>query len=94
MSVRLFDAVLDSGALPGDLSDGEAAMVRGIILAGHAGAPSPPPGKAWLHELVANGRNGLDVDKYDYLQRDAACTGCRVAADFNRLQASGGWAPG
>jgi len=46
-----------------------------------------PQGKRWLHELVANGRNGLDVDKFDYLQRDARHTGCRIAADFDRLQA-------
>ena len=36
---------------------------------------------------MANGRNGLDVDKFDYLQRDARHTGCRIAADFDRLRA-------
>lgn len=61
-----------------------------MILAGHHDASSrasPPPGQRWLYEIVANGRNGLDVDKFDYLQRDAACTGCRIAADFDRLSA-------
>lgn len=123
MSVRVFDSILDSGAVPdGALSEGEAARVRDIILAGHGGGgggsggggggdnendtadafSTPtgtqntqqnddhrrfPEGKRWLHELVANGRNGLDVDKFDYLQRDAQHTGCRIAADFNRLQA-------
>ena len=118
MSVRVFDSILDSGAVPdGALSESEARRVRDIILAGHGGGGgggggehenvflstptgttqnntqgSPnnsnfPQGKRWLHELVANGRNGLDVDKFDYLQRDAQHTGCRIAADFNRLQA-------
>ena len=120
MSVRVFDSILDSGAVPdGALSESEAARVRNIILAGHGGngggggndggsehaflstptgtqnsqgSPSNaatrfPQGKRWLHELVANGRNGLDVDKFDYLLRDAQHTGCRIAADFNRLQA-------
>ena len=122
MSVRVFDSILDSGAVPdGALTEAEAGRVRDIILAGHGGggsggggangnganenaflstptgtqdcSPSSnnnnrfPQGKRWLHELVANGRNGLDVDKFDYLQRDAQHTGCRIAADFNRLQA-------
>ena len=117
MSVRVFDSILDSGAVPdGALTEAEAGRVRDIILAGHGsghgdgedaflstptggagtqgtpqGSPSNtnrfPQGKRWLHELVANGRNGLDVDKFDYLQRDAQHTGCRIAADFNRLQA-------
>lgn len=88
MSVRVFDAILDSGALPdAAFDDGTAARVRAMILAGHDGAPPPPAGKRWLYELVANGRNGLDVDKFDYLQRDARHTGCRIAADFDRLRA-------
>ena len=61
-----------------------------MILAGHhdsATRTSPPSGQRWLYDIVANGRNGLDVDKFDYLQRDAACTGCRIAADFDRLSA-------
>ena len=123
MSVRVFDSILDSGAVPdGALSECEAARVRDIILAGHGngggsgsgggengnenallstptgtrndntqasdgGGNRFPSGKRWLLELVANGRNGLDVDKFDYLQRDAQHTGCRIAADFDRLQA-------
>ena len=89
MSVRVFDAVLDSGAVPDSLSftDADARSVRHMILAGHGGAPAPPPGKRWLYELVANGRNGLDVDKFDYLQRDARNAGCKIAADFDRLRA-------
>ena len=44
------------------------------------------PGKQYLHEIVANGRNGLDVDKFDYLRRDAKCCGVRIAADIDRLR--------
>lgn len=32
-----------------------------------AGGSAP---RGWRYELVANGRNGLDVDKFDYLQVD------------------------
>ena len=43
-------------------------------------------GRQYLHEIVANGRNGLDVDKYDYLSRDAYCCGVPMAAELNRLK--------
>ena len=51
-----------------------------------AGAPPEKHGRQYLHEIVANGRNGLDVDKFDYLQRDARCCGVLIAADIDRLR--------
>ena len=35
--------------------------------------------------MVANGRNGLDVDKFDYIQRDAYFTGINIMSDFGRV---------
>ena len=35
---------------------------------------------------MANGRNGLDVDKFDYLQRDSLYCNVKINADFDRLQ--------
>lgn len=35
---------------------------------------------------MANGRNGLDVDKYDYLQRDSMYCNVKISADFDRIQ--------
>ena len=29
------------------------------------------PDRSWLFEIVSNSRNGIDVDKIDYLQRDS-----------------------
>ena len=52
----------------------------------YADAPREKSGKQYLHEIVANGRNGLDVDKFDYLQRDARCCGVLIAADIDRLR--------
>lgn len=37
-------------------------------------------------QIVANGRNGLDVDKFDYLQRDSLYCNVKINADFDRLQ--------
>jgi hypothetical protein len=40
-------------------------------------------GKGFLREVVSNWRNGLDVDKYDYLVRDAAAAGIKTGCDVS-----------
>jgi hypothetical protein len=45
-----------------------AAQIPEMIRAGDGKQKA----KGWMYELVANGRNGLDVDKFDYLQ--VGCT--------------------
>jgi HD superfamily phosphohydrolase len=44
-----------------------------------------PVEKAWLYEIVANGRSGLDVDKCDYFRRDAHYLGIRREFDHRRF---------
>jgi hypothetical protein len=39
-------------------------QVIDMIRAGEKGQPH----RGWLYDIVANGRNGLDCDKFDYLQ--------------------------
>lgn len=43
-----------------------------------------PLRKAWLHEVVSNWRSGFDVDKFDYLRRDAHFLGIRREFDHER----------
>lgn len=38
-----------------------------------------------MYEIVANGRNSIDVDKFDYLVRDAVNLGIKATYDFTRL---------
>lgn len=42
-------------------------------------------GRSWMFDVVANKRNGIDVDKFDYLVRDAHCTGVRISTDPRRI---------
>jgi len=41
--------------------------------------------KGFLFEIVANEENGVDVDKMDYLQRDAICTGKTISFQHQHL---------
>ena len=34
---------------------------------------------------MANNRNGLDVDKYDYLQRDSMYCNTKISVDIKRI---------
>jgi hypothetical protein len=52
----------------------------------HHCSPSVPP-CSFLFDIVANKRNSIDVDKFDYLQRDAMCSGVMTSCDFGRLMA-------
>ena len=44
-----------------------------------------PESKSFLYEIVANKISGLDVDKWDYLQRDDYFMKVGTVFDFNRL---------
>jgi HD superfamily phosphohydrolase len=38
-----------------------------------------------MYEIVANWRNGIDVDKFDYMPRDALNAGVKTTFDYSRL---------
>ncbi|KAH9742148.1 HD domain-containing protein [Citrus sinensis] len=41
--------------------------------------------KHFLYDIVANGRNGIDVDKFDYIVRDSRACGLGCNFEFQRL---------
>ncbi|KAK9918697.1 hypothetical protein WJX75_006087 [Coccomyxa subellipsoidea] len=87
MSVNILDDILADNVhdiSEADLSEDEIKHVKAMITSEKGGQP-PPKGKRWLYEIVANNRNGLDVDKYDYLQRDALYCNVKTSVDINRI---------
>ncbi|EFJ40543.1 hypothetical protein VOLCADRAFT_119951 [Volvox carteri f. nagariensis] len=89
MSDRILDYLVTNYDV--DIDRSEVARITDLIHglpAEHrpgAGGGLWRPGRRFLFDIVANKRNGVDVDKVDYLQRDAAMCGVKVGCDFDRL---------
>lgn len=66
MSSKLVDAIVDDFAI--DIDRDDVRRVQHLITI--KDAPGPGESKKWMFEIVNNWRNGLDVDKFDYLLRD------------------------
>lgn len=66
------------------------STVKHLITSGDSAEPKSmggiPDGKAFLRDVVANGRNSVDVDKFDYIERDSINTGVKSSCDFTRLK--------
>lgn len=79
MSVLLLDSIVDKHAI--DIENDYLQMVKDMITASskHASTKSANE-KHFLYDIVANGRNGIDVDKFDYIGRD--CRACGLGCNF------------
>jgi len=92
MSGDLLEHLVDEGSI--DLDGGIAAAgdtlrrVRSLITASCRDRPSSLEAanqKGFLQDIVANGRNSVDVDKYDYINRDSRSCGLTPSCDVKRL---------
>ncbi len=93
MSGEILQTIIDDGHIKDDaLDDIDMKRVQQLIVgscpnhqpAGNASLP--PNDKRFLFDIVANGRNSIDVDKFDYLARDSHYCNVKVSCDLNRLQ--------
>ncbi|TKW13011.1 hypothetical protein SEVIR_5G072000v4 [Setaria viridis] len=79
MSVLLLDSIVDKHAI--DIEDDYLKMVKEMIGASSKSATTKSAkDKHFLYDIVANGRNGIDVDKFDYIDRD--CRACGLGSNF------------
>lgn len=68
--------------LTNEFTDNYISFMKSII---DPQLQSPHNHKGALYQIIANGLNGIDVDKFDYLSRDSMNTGCKISFNFERL---------
>ncbi|MCH88475.1 metal-dependent phosphohydrolase, partial [Trifolium medium] len=56
-----------------------------ILASSEFALPRSSSEKSFLYDIVANGRNGIDVDKFDYIARDCRACGLGCNFEFQRL---------
>ncbi|KAJ1953954.1 hypothetical protein EC988_002701 [Linderina pennispora] len=66
-----------------DIDTDDVKFIKQLILG--TKATSVGTEKMFLFDIVANKRNGVDVDKFDYIQRDCYNVGVKSSYDFSRL---------
>lgn len=93
MSGKILQTIIDDGHVKDDALDNiDMKRVQDLIMGSCPGhqAPShaalPLNDKRFLFDIVANGRNSIDVDKFDYLARDSHYCNVKVSCDLQRLR--------
>ncbi|CAA7028348.1 unnamed protein product [Microthlaspi erraticum] len=84
MSVTMIDNIVDTHHI--DIDPQMLKRVKDMILASSKGFElNNNEEKRFLYDIVANGRNGIDVDKFDYIVRDSRACGLGCNFQFQRL---------
>ncbi|KAM7280229.1 hypothetical protein ACFE04_007363 [Oxalis oulophora] len=84
MSVKMVDHIVDEHNI--DIEPDMIKRVKDMILASSEIAVTKGSReKRFLYDIVANGRNGIDVDKFDYIVRDCRACGLGCNFQFQRL---------
>ncbi|KAL0481269.1 deoxynucleoside triphosphate triphosphohydrolase SAMHD1 [Acrasis kona] len=78
-SLMMFDYLLEDNNI--DMDKADADFVKNLIL----GNVPEDSDRKFLYQIVANKTNSIDVDKFDYLQRDSMNLGYKSSYDATRL---------
>lgn len=84
MSLRMIEYMVDENQI--ELEKDDLRFVQQIIVGAKERHMGKRDSRGYLYEIVANGRNCIDVDKFDYLARDMInLFGVRKGFNFTRL---------
>lgn len=79
MSLNMIEHMVDVHNI--DIERDSLNKVKEMVVASNENALSKSSKeKLFLYDIVANGRNGIDVDKFDYMVRDSRA--CRLGVEF------------
>jgi HD superfamily phosphohydrolase len=85
MSLKIIEHLVDTNSI--DIDREDVRFIKSLI----AGEPytsvknERDDGRMWMYDIVANKRNSIDVDKWDYLARDCYNLGIKSSYDHSRL---------
>ncbi|KZV24752.1 hypothetical protein F511_29804 [Dorcoceras hygrometricum] len=83
MSLKMIDYVVDEHNI--DIEPECLKKVKELIIASENHTSKSFKEKLFLYDIVANGRNGIDVDKFDYIVRDSRACGLGCNFQFQRV---------
>ena len=73
-SIMMFHSILEkSSELRQIISEEDEHLINNLIK-----DKRDSKSQEWIYEIVSNSRNGIDVDKFDYLTRDTSKTGMNM----------------
>jgi deoxynucleoside triphosphate triphosphohydrolase SAMHD1 len=81
-SVSMLQSIIDEKRSL-DISPQELVFIKDLIL-GRPSSSYPQAEKAFLFDIIANQRNSIDVDKFDYILRDCHNVGMKTPLDPTR----------
>lgn len=83
MSLKMIDYIVDKNNI--EIEPDMIKKVKELVVATENATPRSSTDKRFLYDIVANGRNGIDVDKFDYIVRDSRACGLGCTFEFRRL---------
>ncbi len=76
-SAMLFDYLIDDNHI--DISEDDRKFVHRLI-------EGQEDSTNWIYQIVANKKNSIDVDKFDYICRDSYHAGVKsISVDYDRI---------
>ncbi|KAI0229121.1 Deoxynucleoside triphosphate triphosphohydrolase SAMHD1 [Lamellibrachia satsuma] len=91
LSTSMFDHLLVENGITAQLNNEDREFIKRLILActlyhlrADNGDDNGPDDRTFLYEIVANKKNGVDVDKWDYFARD--CHQLGITNNFDHMR--------
>eukprot|EP01027_Heterolobosea_sp_BB2_P018252 GEZU01025740.1.p1 GENE.GEZU01025740.1~~GEZU01025740.1.p1 ORF type:complete len:454 (+),score=124.60 GEZU01025740.1:114-1475(+) len=82
-SVMMLQHMIDDNNL--DFEKEDINFLTDLIIGNQPSNKNINDKKLFLHQIVSNSQNSIDVDKFDYLARDSYNLGMKSSYDFSRL---------